>query len=244
MKPQPLRKSVRSAIAFAACSLGSLLVWQAIATAAPVVFTPPAGGAPRETKGGASRGDVLCAPSSTDRLPEKLVLLTPAQSDRVLTTLERPTFLVYVPPTSAQKAFFSLKNAKGQTHYRAFLSVPQQGGILQVTLPSEAPPLALDQSYEWGVALMCGNKLRPDSPSVSSRVQRTQLPSAIAATLSAQSPLQQAGIYGANGVWYDMIATIATLKKEQPQNQTLRETWNQLLSSAGLETIASAPVNN
>ena len=243
MKLKLRQKLIAQAIGFAACSLSSLLVWQAIVVAAPVVFTPPAGGAPRETKGGAARGDALCV-RSVEGTPQKLVLLAPAISDRVLTTLERPTFLIYVPPTSAEKALFSLKNAKGQTHYRTTLSVPQQGGVMRITLPSEAAPLAVNQSYEWGFALLCAGKLRPDSPSVSSTVQRIQLSPEVVAKLSAQSPLQQAGIYGANGVWYDMIATIASLKKEQPQNQTLKETWNQLLSSAGLDAIVSAPVNN
>ena len=243
IKPKQKQGWVAPAIGFIACGLGGLLTWQTIAVASTVVFTPPAGGAPRETKGGAARGDVLCS-AAGDRSAQRLVLLTPTASNQGLTTLERPTFLIYVPPTSAQKALFSLKNSKGQTHYRTFLAVPQQGGILRVTLPVDASPLDLNQSYEWGFALMCAGKLRPDSPSVSSSVQRTQLEPKVAAALPGKSPIQQAGIYGANGVWYDMIATIATLRQSQPQDKTLNDTWKQLLSSAGLETVASAPLNN
>jgi hypothetical protein len=232
-----------SAIGVLACTLGGLLTWSAIAAAATVVFVPPTGGAPRETKGGAARGDVLCT-ASIEPGAQKLVLIAPATSSRVLTTLERPTFLIYVPPTSAGKALFSLKTDKNQGHYRTFIPVPQKGGIVRITLPSDAPPLALNQSYEWGFALLCGGKLRPDSPAVSSNIQRTQLEAKTMAALAGQSPLEQAGVYGANGIWYDMIATIATLRYSQPQNSALNATWNQLLQSAGLETIATAPVNN
>ena len=237
------RKGIAPAIGIIACSLGGLIIWQAIAAASTVVFVPPTGGAPRETKGGSARGDVLCT-SLIDRSAQKLVLLTPVNSSRNLTTLERPTFLVYVPPTTAEKALLTLKNDKGQTHYRTFLSVPQKGGILRITLPANASPLTVNQTYEWGFALLCGGKLRPDSPSASSTVQRTQLEAKAAAALAGQPLLQQASIYGANGVWYDMIATIATLKYSQPQDKALSETWNQLLKSVGLETVAAVSISN
>jgi Domain of Unknown Function (DUF928) len=243
IKHKQKQRWVAPAIGFLACTLGGLLTWQAVAVASTVMFVPPAGGAPRETKGGAARGDVLCT-ASIEPSAQKLVLIAPATSSRGLTTLERPTFLIYVPPTSAGKALFSLKTDKSQKHYRAFVPVPQQGGIVRVTLPSDAPPLALNQSYEWGFALLCGGKLRPDSPAVSSNIQRTQLEAKAMAALAGQSPLEQAGVYGANGIWYDMIATIATLRYSQPQDPTLNATWNQLLKSAGLETVATAPVNN
>lgn len=208
-----------------------------------VRFEPPSGGAPVETKGGASRGDIACA-ASTSRDTPQIVLITPANSNYGLTTLEHPTFLMYVPPSSAQTAFFSIKNAKGQTHYRQLLSVPSQGGILRLTLPKTIAPLAMNQSYEWGIALMCGSRLRPDSPFASGWIQRIQLANRINANLKKQSAIEQAATYGASGIWYDMISTIADLKQQKPQDPAILKTWKQILDDAGLTKITSETLVN
>ncbi len=208
-----------------------------------VRFEPPEGGAPVETKGGASRGDIACA-TSTSRDTPQIVLVTPANSNYGLTTSEHPTFLMYVPPSSAQKAFFSIKNAKGQVHYRQLLTVPQQGGILRLTLPKSVPSLAANQSYEWGIVLMCGGRLRPDSPFASGWIQRIQLANKVSTNLKKQSAMDQAATYGASGIWYDMISTIADLKQQQPQDPAISQTWRQILDAAGLTKITPAPIVN
>ncbi len=206
-------------------------------------FEPPGGGAPGETKGGASRGDIACA-TATSRDTPQIVLLTPTNSNYGLTTLEHPTFLMYVPPSSAQKAFFSIKNTKGQVHYRQTFSVPQQGGILRITLPNSIAPLALNQSYEWGMVLMCGGKLRPDSPFASGWIQRIQLETKVNARLQKQAANEQAATYGASGIWYDMISTIADLKLQKPQDSAISDAWAQILNSAGLTKITSTAIVN
>ena len=211
--------------------------------AATIKFEPPAGSAPGETKGGASRGDIACA-TATSRDTPQVVLITPTTSNYGLTTLERPTFLVYVPPSSAPKAFFSIKNTKGQVHHRQLLSVPQQGGILKITLPESVAPLDLNQSYEWGIVLMCGGKIRPDSPFASGWIQRIQLAAKVNLSLQKQSAMEKAATYGASGIWYDMISTIAELKQQKPQNPTITENWTQILKSAGLTKITAATIVN
>ncbi|MCU0549228.1 MAG: DUF928 domain-containing protein [Leptolyngbya sp. Prado105] len=224
--------------------ISSLAGWQSVGTALTAVrFEPPRGNAPTETKGGASRGDIACTSLTSHDTPQ-IVLLTPTHSNYSLTTLKRPTFLVYVSPSSAPKAFFSLKNAKGQLHYRQAFPVPEQGGIIRITLPDSTAPLAVNHPYEWGVALMCGGKLRPNSPFASSWVQRIQLASKVDASLPNQPALEQAAIYGSNAVWHDMLAKLATLKQQKPQDPAIARTWTQILDSAGLTKITSAEIVN
>ena len=206
-------------------------------------FDPPAGGAPGETKGGASRGEMACA-TATSRDTPQIVLFTPASSNYGLTTSGHPTFLMYVPPSSAQTAFFSIKDTKGQVHYRQTFSVPQQGGILRLKLPDSIEPLALNQSYEWGMVLMCDGKLRPDSPFASGWIQRIELTTAVNARLQKQTAMEQAATYGSTGIWYEMISTIADLKQQKPQDPAIRESWTQILDSAGLTNITSATIVN
>jgi hypothetical protein len=222
--------------------LSGLLTTQESAWASKRVrFNPPRGGAPKETKGGASRGDIVCAKNPGQNRPQ-IILLTPGNSNFGLTTQEHPIFLVYVPPSSAKQAFFSLKDVQGNSHYQQKLAVPSQGGILRIALPTSATPLTLNQPYEWGVVLLCGGKLRADSPFASGWVQRIQLAPKITHILTNQTELEQVALYGESGIWYDMLSNLATLKQQKPQNTTINQTWNQVLSSVGLESINSAAI--
>jgi hypothetical protein len=225
--------------------ISGVVGWQSVGVTAPrrVMFEPPKGGAPVETKGGASRGDIACATTASRDTPQ-IILLTPTSSNYGLTTLERPTLLAYVPPSSTSKAFFSVKNSKGQLHYREAISIPEQGGIVRITLPDSSSALAVNQSYEWGIALMCGGRLRPDSPFASSWIQRVQLAAKVDASLRTQSAIDRAAIYGTNSIWHDMIATLATLKQQKPQDPSIAKTWTQILNSAGLTKITSATIAN
>lgn len=241
MRLNSVQRWVARSIAIALVSTS--LVGSRTQATSQIRFEPPGGGAPVETKGGASRGEIACA-ASTSRDTPQIVLVTPANSNYGLTTSEHPTFLMYVPPSSAQKAFFSIKNAKGQVHYRQLVTVPQQGGILRLTLPKSAPSLTVNQSYEWGIVLMCGGRLRPDSPFASGWIQRIQLANRVSTNLKKQSAMDQAATYGASGIWYDMISTIADLKQQQPQDPAIAQTWKQILDAAGLTKITPATIVN
>jgi hypothetical protein len=222
--------------------LSSLLTAQENSWASKRIrFNPPKGGAPKETKGGASRSDITCT-TNPGRDKPQIVLLTPGDSNFGLTTQEHPIFMVYVPPSSAKQAFFSLKDGNGKSHYQQKLVVPSQGGILRIALPTSATPLTLKQSYQWGVVLLCGGKLRADSPFASGWIQRIQLTPKITRTLANQMGLDQVALYGESGIWYDMLSNLAILKQQKPQDKTINQTWNQILSSVGLESVNSAAI--
>jgi hypothetical protein len=200
-----------------------------------VTFNPPRGGAPQQTRGGASRGEV-CVQSPTEIAPQLVALIPP--SDQILTLKAHPTFFVYVPPTSAQAAFFSLRNETGQVTYQTTLPIVATGGILRVDLPDTAPALEVGQSYQWGIALLCSGKLRPDSPFVNSWVQRSQ-PSGEMVADTAPS-LERAALYGSSGIWYDTLSTLADLQQQQPNNAELTTIWQNLLNSVQLNSVSSA----
>ncbi len=195
-----------------------------------VTFNPPRGGAPQQTRGGASRGDT----------EPQLIALTP-HSASGLTLKAYPTFFVYIPPTAAQKAFFSLRDEAGQVTYQTTLSIADlpiaSGGILRVDLPDNAPALQVGKSYQWGIALLTSGKLRPDSPFITSWIQRRQ-PSTIIA--DAEPSLENAALYGSSGIWYDALSTLADLRQQQPNDVELTTIWQNLLNSAELNSVPSA----
>ena len=210
---------------------------------ARVTFVPPQRNAPRETRGGASRGEV-CASNSATNSPQSLKLLVPIQSSYGLTSSDRPTFFAYVPATSARKLFFSLKDETGEVHYQTNIPITGKGEVVSFTLPETTSALEMGREYEWGIALLCSGKLRPDSPFASGWIQKVALPASLTSQLTTTSPLDRAALYGKSGIWYDALATLAHLRQEQPTDPTLESNWKEFLGSAGLEAIAAEPLAN
>jgi hypothetical protein len=202
-----------------------------------VNFTPPRGDAPRETRGAASRGG-SCQTSDS----KCFALLMPLQAaGRTLS--ERPTFMAYIPADTAPEAMFTLEDEAGNVRYRTRVAVPTQGGVIQVKLPDTAPALELDKTYKWGIVLRVGGQIRADSPNISSYIKRVAPAASLPAHLSTPS-LEQAAFFGENGLWYDTLATLAELRKQQPQDQTVLASWNKVLEAAELSAIASEPLVN
>lgn len=206
-----------------------------------VTFKPPKDGMPDETAEGASRGND-CSQNAI-ALAECVIPLVPPTQNR-LTVTERPTFFIYVPQTSAKEIFFGLIDEKNNFHYQTKIPISNQTGIVAFTLPEQASPLELGQKYRWTFILMEGQTLKPDSPGVRGEIQRVQLTTELMSQLQNKSLLERAALYGENGIWYDILTTLAQARREQPSNSTLSTAWQQLLNSVGLDAIATQPLLN
>jgi hypothetical protein len=217
------------AIAFGTISLLSALPAQAL------TFKPPGNAAPTQSTGGASRDGGQCLSNAT-QAGEGFISLMPT-ANIGLTRQDRPTFMAYVPQNSAQKAFFSLQSQDGNYYYQASIALPDKGGVISIALPSDAPALEIGKNYQWNLAIVCGENLQPDSPSVAGWVQRVQAGGTEpAVTLESAEQLANAGI------WYDTLSTLAALRRAEPNNVALAQNWEALLGSAGLEAIAAEPL--
>ncbi|MBP0000420.1 MAG: DUF928 domain-containing protein [Cyanobacteria bacterium SID2] len=225
-----------------AAALVSSAALFALSPAGAVTFSTPDGvaGQPRtSTAGGASRGDRCLA--GAEATAQILPLLPNTQ--RVLTVADRPTFFVYVPPMTATIASFSLQDATSE-HYRTRVELPEQGGIVSVTLPEDAPELQLGKDYKWYFELHCVSELAdPDNPTIEGVVYRMPVEADLARNLEqAHSPVEKAQAYGDAGVWYDALSTLALAREARPQDSHLAASWNELLASVGLENLAQAPL--
>ncbi|MGB5632306.1 MAG: DUF928 domain-containing protein [Waterburya sp.] len=256
-KPSQFRFSkFKSFLGFFALGVSILPIWQiqAIAqsdsdlstmptqsTQFKVTFDPPAEDMPKRTTGGASRTISQCV-NQLEYGDIPFSALLPA-STQGLTAASHPTILAYLPETDAQKVFFSWREENNQDHYQAILPIANRGGIISLNLPENAPPLEVGKNYQWAIAIMCDDRLQPDSPMVQGQVQRVELASAIESRLDNDISLNNAALYGETGLWYEMLATLAQLKTAQPNNQNLALNWSNLLSSVGLAEVAEAPLN-
>ncbi|MDY6938742.1 MAG: DUF928 domain-containing protein [Cyanobacteriota bacterium] len=189
-----------------------------------------------DSRGGASRPAAQkCQQDAAYQHPMTPLLPT---SSRGLTVTGHPTIFVYVPPTSAPSAYFIIKDdADDREIYHATLPLTQTEGIVSIGFPESEPPLEVGKTYRWFVGLLC-QPSQTDLPWVEGSIERIELDG----EPNKASLEQQAVSYGASGIWYDTIGSLAQLVRQQPNNETLSQNWSALLDSVGLEAIADRPL--
>lgn len=200
-----------------------------------VTFKPPKGDKPQQTVGGASRGEQC----SSDYQKSPVTPLLPANS-QALTVQARPTLLIYVPETSATKAYFAMRDESEDYDYQTILPIGDSAGIVSLTLPKNAPDLSVNKDYQWSLILMCDGQLRPDSPIATGNIKRITSNTDMNQKLTHADLLESAAIYGEAGIWYDSVASLAQLKMMQPNNNNVSANWESLLNTVGLEKVAQA----
>ena len=210
-----------------------------------VVFIPPKNAKPKHTTGGASRNQGKC-PQDSSRTNPNLTAVIPAQN-KGLTIQATPTLLVYLPDTSAQKAFFSISEVvtnqqSSNNHYQTFLPIQKKSGVIQLVLPEDAPKLEIGKTYKWSFALVCNSILKPDSPRVQGLIERVRDNQDFALQLETATSLEKAVFYAKEGLWYDFTTNFVKAYHTQPNN--LADIWQDLLNSevVGLEELSGQPI--
>lgn len=232
LQPQFFRQIAARQIAALALALTAIAAVPGRAIAQGFEFVPPGDPAPRRSAGGASRIGSQCL-DETDTAP--LSVLAPDTAVG-LTQQARPTLMVYVPDNAAEKAFFSIKDAEdGTLLYQREIALPSEAAIARIVLPEDAPALERDRVYQWYFVAICPGGLEPDSPSASGWIRRAD------GTGVEASDLEVLASLAANGVWYDALAGLATLR-DRGGDPSVEAAWDRLLSSVGLGDLASAPV--
>lgn len=202
---------------------------------------PPDDAAPNQTRGGATRG--RC--QATSLMP---------RSGSGLTMSDRASIFVYVskhPEAKLNKAILTLKeDANASEQYDAVIDLPEEalsqpGGVLEVKFPESMPALEVGKNYSWSLIMICDDlPIRPDSPVVGGGIKRVA-PSSEIALSEELSATEQAIAYGEAGLWYDLLATLASEQSEAPEYAQLNEAWRKILTEAGIseEISESAFIN-
>jgi Domain of Unknown Function (DUF928) len=202
-------------------------------------FKPKGDKQPINTAGGASRGVATAAATicngDSQVVKTKVTTLLP-KNNYGLTVQGKPTLLVYVPKSSATKAFFSVQDDQGNDHYDQILNLPSQDGIMKINLKN-APELATGKTYKWSFVVMCAGKMLPDSPVVEGYIKRVEANSNIKNIINSDNKLAQVQTYAQEGIWYETVAELAELRANQPNDQKLTASWEKLLTDVGLSNI-------
>ena len=202
-------------------------------------FQPPNRGAPSVTAGGASRGSSCRKDSDT----KSLTALIPKDSFG-LTLTNNPKFFFYIPETSAQAGEFVLKNDQDEDIYRKTFTIVGIPGIVSFNPLAEAniPPLQADKNYKWFFSLICDSNNRLEDIFVQGWLQITQPDATLTSQLKEAQDRDRLTVYAKNGIWYDAVTTIAELRRKDPNNTDLQNSWMELLKSVGLESVSSEPL--
>lgn len=209
---------------------------------------PPDDRKPDKTSGAGSRQNGQCPQDSTlattaDTLLNKpsLMALVPT-TNYGLTLAEYPTFLVYVPKTSAKQVVLSIREEGTQHHSQTLLPITEIPGVISIKPSDNSPPLKVGKNYQWALVLVCGERPGPNDPAIASWVKRVALLQPQSSQLTLKSALEQAKRYGEQGIWYDAVAALAQARQSQLDNNATTSIWADFLKSAGLGAIATEPL--
>ena len=209
----------------------------------PVLFRPPGEKPPEDTEGGGSRDDGnSCDRATADR--STFTAIAPIGYSG-LTTIERPTFWIHLPETSAQQAILLIKEGsnsnwhQSMTHWQQSIDV-RKAGIVGIKLARNAPALEIGKNYQWVVSLICGDRPNPNDPLVAAEIKRvaeSQITTGVPTTLTQ---LERASLYAKQGVWYDALDILVA---EKSSLSNWNNIWIEYLQSGGLANdIARKPV--
>jgi hypothetical protein len=195
---------------------------------------------PDHTTGGGTRDGGRC-PQDAKTSDQPLTALSPV-TRLGLTLAERPTFLVYVPQTTAQTAEFSLFDQNNNGIYQTTFALTNTPGIVSFSLPPNAPPLEIGKDYRWSFAMICDPKNRLQDQFVPGRIRRTELDSALMNQINKAAPKERVSLYRTADVWYEAVFTLFELQRSQPDDSSLSAAWKELLNSGGLDFIAAQTI--
>ncbi len=198
-------------------------------------FSLPPTGAPGKRRGGSTR-DGYCSSS------EELIALMPG-TNMGLTIAEHPTFWFYVPyaETPGLEAEFSLKDKDENEVDRQIVTLKNTPGIVKVTLPATMSPLEFEKFYTWRFSVICNPDNRLDDAFVYGGIERVPITSELESQLPGKTDRQRIDIYAENGLWFDLLTTLAELRSANWQDESLDEDWKKLFQQVKLEEIVDKP---
>jgi hypothetical protein len=162
-----------------------------------------------------------------------------------LTENEHPTLWFYNPyaQDSIAQIDFVLRNRDNSVErvvYQSSIPLPKNPGIMNVTLPETSESLAINKLYQWELKLTM-KRQRDRVVSVKGWIQRVDLAPQLSDQINEVLPAQAAALYAENGLWYDALSTLATLRQARSQDPSIQQDWKNLLKSVDLGRLANKP---
>ncbi|MBD2520542.1 DUF928 domain-containing protein [Nostoc sp. FACHB-973] len=201
---------------------------------------PPPPTNPDRSSAGGRRNPSNC-PQDTEAATSSPLLTALSPTTKPGFTLsEHPTFLVYVPKTSAKNAEFSLRSRGSRGIYRTTVALTNTPNLINLTLPTQTPPLTVGQPYTWSFAIICNPSDRLEDRFVTGMVERIDFDSARLRQIQQASLKEQVALYQKADVWYDALAVLYQLRRSQMNDPSINTAWRELLQSGGVDTMINS----
>ena len=193
------------------------------------VYKLPSRGAPASRIGGGTRGLAL------QDSPTVTVL---APNHTGLTTNPQPTLYWFLSKDAPVRIEMTLLDDAGVTPLiEKVVKTPMARGIHGLSLKDAGVTLAPDQEYRWHVALVFDPKMRSSDVTSSGTIKRVAASDTLKAQLATGTPASPA-VYAAEGLWYDSIDVLVQRIDAAPDDKTLRDQLDSMLSQGGLKQVA------
>lgn len=162
-------------------------------------------------------------------------LLSPV-SKKVITTDAYPTFLFFVPTTTARQVQFVIKDRDRKSVYRQTFALSGQAGILRVVLPTETniKELAMGQSYKWEFSIICDPENRRNDDFAVGELQRVAL-------VDAKAPSKLALWERYRAFEYDALMVLDLLRRTNPRDRLIQSEWESWLVRHKLGDLKGLP---
>lgn len=195
-------------------------------------------GLPTHRRDGGSRGVQDSCVANTAN--QNLMALIPEQTVGI-NAAASPKLFFYVPKIKETSTLeFVLRNQKDQLIYETFLST-EGNGIMSVQVPGEVNSslLKADQNYHWYLSMICNNHQRSRDIVAEGWMRQKALDQNLQEKLNSASSLEKVAIYREQGIWFDALSVLAENLESVTQSKMMRQQWSEMLSSVGLENLAS-----
>jgi hypothetical protein len=175
----------------------------------------------------AGRGCGLSTPQPS------LTALSP-ESNIGLTVAAYPTFLFYIPQTSAKAVQFALVKEDKIKVYEQTFPTPNIAGIFSLNLSDNKtlPPLEIGKDYHWYLKVICADEVS-GYIYVDGWVQRIK---------PSSNPMSHVEKSSAHELWYDTLENLAQKRRANPNDGAIATVWQNLLNSEGLSAISQKPI--
>jgi Domain of Unknown Function (DUF928) len=107
--------------------------------------------------------------------------------------------------------------------------------IIGISLPLEVKSLLSGKFYHWYFSVTCDSRRPSRNLSVDGWIGIIQPGISLANEIAnAKNDLERSQIYAREGIWYDTVTMLATLRCKEPENSILSNEWSSLLKDENI----------
>jgi Domain of Unknown Function (DUF928) len=198
-------------------------------------------GMPGRRVAGASRNDKPCVPSYKENESLSLMALIP-MSNNSWTTKGDPTLFFYIPETTAEFLELTVdesrtkeEQAKLPDNYKPVYQQqfkPNKAGIVGFRLPANT--LAAGKQYRWSFVAVCTPDDRSTDKGITGGIMKLSNNNS-SSELANATPQQRLEKFASIGAWVDTLEELINMKRANPNDPNLQETWKTILTTEGVD---------